>query len=134
MDNVRLAFIQLALRAADLPENLAQAKFILWLRSSGLAAKVDDVLKWQKRELSREVLSLKLSLPLAEALLNADPKYANAANAQAAIRAPFPDNASPTMSRRRVSCCASFISRSIPICAAGWTMRNPTRDQSTLAR
>jgi hypothetical protein len=134
MDNVRLAFIQLVLRAADLPENLAQAKFILWLRSSGLAAKVDDVLKRQKRELSREVLSLKLSLPLAEALLNADPKYANAANAQAAIRAQFPDNASPTMSRRRVSCCASFISRSIPICAAGWTMRNPTRDQSTLAR
>ena len=87
MDNVRLAFIQLVLRAADLPENLAQAKFILWLRSSGLAAKVDDVLKRQKRELSREVLSLKLSLPLAEALLNADPKYANAANAQAAIRA-----------------------------------------------
>ena len=62
MDNVRLAFIQLVLRAADLPENLAQAKFILWLRSSGLAAKVDDVLKRQKRELSREVLSLKLSL------------------------------------------------------------------------
>jgi hypothetical protein len=56
MDNVRLAFIQLVLRAADLPENLAQAKFILWLRSSGLAAKVDDVLKRQKRELSREVL------------------------------------------------------------------------------
>jgi hypothetical protein len=97
MDNVRLAFIQLVLRAADLPENLAQAKFILWLRSSGLAAKVDDVLKRQKRELTREVLSLKLSLPLAEALVSADPKYANAANAQAAIRAQFPDNASPTM-------------------------------------
>jgi hypothetical protein len=52
------------------------------------AGSVDNVvLKRQKRELSREVLSLKLSLPLAEALLNADPKYANAANAQAAIRA-----------------------------------------------
>ena len=99
MDNVRLAFIQLVLRAADLPENLAQAKFILWLRSSGLAAKVDDVLKRQKRELSREVLSLKLSLPLAEALVSADPKYANAANAQAAIRAEFPDITSPTMAQ-----------------------------------
>ena len=99
MDNVRLAFVQLVLRAAGLPENLAQAKFILWLRSSGLAAKVDDALKRQKRELSREVLSLKLSLPLAEALVSADPKYGNAANAQAAIRAEFPDITSPTMAQ-----------------------------------
>ena len=29
------------LRAAGLPENLAQAKFMLWLRSSGLEGKVD---------------------------------------------------------------------------------------------
>ena len=36
MDNVRLAFIQLVLRAVGLPENLAQANFILWLRASGL--------------------------------------------------------------------------------------------------
>ncbi len=41
MDNVRLAFIQLVLRAAGLPENLSQAKFILWLRESGLEAKVE---------------------------------------------------------------------------------------------
>src|SRR5262245_390302 len=99
MDNVRLAFIQLVLRAADLPENLAQAKFILWLRSSGLEAKVDEALRRQKRELGREVLSLKLSLPLAEALVAADPKYATAANAQAAIRAEFPDITSPTISQ-----------------------------------
>jgi hypothetical protein len=99
MDNVRLAFIQLVLRAADLPENLAQARFILWLRSSGLEAKVSDALERQNRELSREVLSLKLSLPLAEALVTADPKYANAANAQAAIRAEFPVITSPTMAQ-----------------------------------
>ena len=98
MDNVRLAFIQLMLRAAGLPENLAQARFVLWLRSSGLEAKVEKALKAQKRELLREVLSLKLSLPLAEALVSADPKYGNAANAQAAIRAEFPDASSPTMS------------------------------------
>ena len=97
MDNVRLAFIQLVLRAAGLPENLAQARFILWLRSSGLEAKVEDALKQQNRELGREVLSLKLSVPLAEALVSADPKYATAANAQAAIRAEFPDILSPTM-------------------------------------
>jgi hypothetical protein len=97
MDNVRLAFIQLVLRAAGLPENLAQAKFILWLRSSGLEAKVEAALKEQKRQLVREVLSLKLSIPLADALVSADPKYATAANAQAAIRDQFKDNNSPTL-------------------------------------
>jgi len=97
MDNVRLAFIQLVLRAAGLPENLAQARFILWLRSSGLEARVNAALESQKRTLTREVLSLKLSVPLAEALVAAEPKYANAANAQAAIRDQFKDNNSPTV-------------------------------------
>lgn len=97
MDNVRLAFIQLVLRAGGLPENLAQAKFILWLRSSGLEAKVEAALQQQNRQLAREVLSLKLSVPLAEALVSAEPKYATAANAQAAIRDQFKDNNSPTI-------------------------------------
>ena len=97
MDNVRLAFIQLVLRAAGLPENLAQARFILWLRSSGLVAKVEAALKQQNRELGREVLSLKLSVHLADALVTAEPKYATAANAQAAIRDQFKDNNSPTV-------------------------------------
>ncbi len=97
MDNVRLAFIQLVLRAAGLPENFAQARFILWLRSSGLEAQVEAALKAQNRQLAREVLSLKLSVPLAEALISAEPKYATAANAQAAIRDQFKDNSSPTI-------------------------------------
>src|SRR5271163_1481866 len=53
MDNVRLAFVQLILRAAGLPENLAQAQFMLWLRSSELEGKVEAALKQQNRELSR---------------------------------------------------------------------------------
>jgi len=97
MDNVRLAFVQLVLRAAGLPENLSQAKFLLWLRESGLEAKVDEALKRKNRELSREVLNLRLSLPLAEALVSADPKYGTAANAQAAIRDECPDITSPTI-------------------------------------
>ncbi len=97
MDNIRLAFIQLLLRAAGLPENLAQARFILWLRSSGLEAKVEAALKQQNRALAREVRALKLSVPLADALVSAEPKYATAANAQAAIRDQFKDNNSPTV-------------------------------------
>ncbi len=97
MENVRLAFMQLILRAALLPENLAQAQFILWLRSSGLEAKVELALKQQNRVLLTEVRSLKLSVPLADALVAAEPKYSNAANAQAAIRDQFKDNNSPTI-------------------------------------
>ena len=97
MDNVRLAFVQLVLRAANLPENLAQAKFILWLRSAGLEVKVEAVLQQQNRQLAREVLSLKLSVPLAEALVSAEPKYGTALNAQTAIRDQFKDNNSPTI-------------------------------------
>ena len=64
---------------------------------SALEAKVKDALKRQQRDLTREVLSLKLSVPLAEALVSAEPKYATAANAQAAIRDQFKENSSPTI-------------------------------------
>jgi transposase-like protein len=97
MDNVRLAFVQLILRAASLPENLAQAKFLLWLRAEGLEPRVEGALKKKNRQLAKEVLSLKVSIPLAEALVEAHPEFANAANAQAAIRGQFPDVASPTL-------------------------------------
>ncbi len=97
MDNVRLAFIQLVLRAAGLPENLAQARFMLWLRASGLEAKVQEALKQQKRDLAKEVLSLKLSTPLAEALVAADPRYGTTTNAQASIRDEFKESGSPTV-------------------------------------
>lgn len=99
MDNVRLAFVQLVLRAAGLPENLAQAKFLLWLRSQGIEQHVAESLRQKNRDLAKEVANLKLSTPLAEALVSADPQYGTAANAQAAIRAEFPDLTSPTMAQ-----------------------------------
>jgi len=98
MDNVRLAFVQLILRAVGLPENLAQANFMLWLKSSGLDSIVEATLNKQNRDLKKEVQSLRLSTPLAEALVSANPQYGSAANAQAAIRSQFPDVSSPTIS------------------------------------
>lgn len=68
MDNVRLVFVQLVLRSAGLPEDLAQAKFILWLRSSGLKTPVAKVLKKNNCHLLEEVVNLNYSMPLAEAL------------------------------------------------------------------
>ncbi len=97
MGNVRLAFIQLVLRAAGLPENTAQAKFILWLREHRFDGPVTEFLAKKGKTLAKEVASLKLSTVLAEALVAADPKLGTPANAQAAIREQFKDNASPTI-------------------------------------
>jgi hypothetical protein len=97
MDNVRLAFVQLILRSVGLPEDLAHAKFILWLRSSGLEMPVATALKKHNCDLQEEVANLNYSVPLAEALLSADAKYGTVANVQEAMRTGFPDITSPTM-------------------------------------
>src|SRR5260370_35452638 len=97
MDNVRLAFVQLVLRSASLPEDLAHARFILWLRSSGLATPVAKALKKNNCDLLEEVGNLNYSVPLAEALLAAEPKYGSVANVQEAIRTGYPEITSPTM-------------------------------------
>jgi hypothetical protein len=97
MDNVRLAFVQLVLRSAGLPEDLAQTKFILWLRSSGLEASVEKALKKNNCDLLKEVVNLYYSVPLAEALLSADSKYGTVAEVLEAMRAGFPVITSPTM-------------------------------------
>ena len=97
MDNVRLAFVQLVLRSVGLPEDLAQARFILWLRSSGLEQKVIETLKSKNCELLQEVKDLNYSVTLAEALLFAEPKYGSVANVQEAIRTGYPEITSPTI-------------------------------------
>lgn len=97
MGNVRLAFIQLMLRAAGLPENIAQARFILWLREHRFDEPVSRFLAAKGKTLAKEVANLKLSTVLAEALVSADPKLGNTLNAQAAIRDQFKDNSSPTI-------------------------------------
>src|ERR1039458_9149485 len=55
MDNVRLAFVQLVLRSVGLPEDLAHARFVIWLKSSGLETAVVDVLREKNCNLLEEV-------------------------------------------------------------------------------
>lgn len=99
MDNVRLAFVQLILRSAGLPEDLAQARFILWLRSAGLETKVAEALQAVDCELAQELKDLNYSIPLAEALLAAEPKYGSVPNVQEAIRTGYPEITSPTIAQ-----------------------------------
>lgn len=97
MDNVRRAFVQLVLRSAGLPEDLAQARFMLWLRSSGLENTVVAELARRNCNLSDEVVHLNYSVALAEALLAAEPQYGTVANVQEALRTGYPEVASPTI-------------------------------------
>jgi len=99
MDNVRLAFVQLILRSAGLPEDLAQAKFMNWLRSDGLEAAVAAELTKNGCNLLEEVKSLDYSVPLAEAVMSANSKYGTVAEVLDMIRAGFPALTSPTMTQ-----------------------------------
>ena len=97
MDNVRLAFIELLLRAKRMPEKLGPARFLLWLQKEGLMDKVETFLKKQKRSLPTEIKDFYVSIPLAEALVAAEGKYGSASAAQKAMREAFPENKSPTI-------------------------------------
>jgi hypothetical protein len=97
MNNVRLAFIQLILRSVGLPEDLAHARFMLWLRSEGLEAAVAKTLQDAGCDLWDEVVNMNYSVKLAEALLSAAPKYGTVPNVQEAIRTGFPEVTSPTI-------------------------------------
>ncbi len=96
-ENVRLAFLQLIFRATGLPENLAAAKFVLWLREKNLWEKISSHLKTKRRDPEQEIRNFYVSTPLADALVAADPSYGTAKDALAAIRAQFPNSTSPTI-------------------------------------
>ena len=97
MDNVRLAFLQVVFRAANLPENLAGAKLVLWLKEKQLWEKVTGILQNKKLDVDKEIRNFYVSIPLAEALVAADSSFGTTKNTQEAIRSQFPNNMSPTM-------------------------------------
>jgi hypothetical protein len=100
MDNVRLAFLQLILRSAGLPEDLAHARFLLWLRAKGWESKIAAVLQANGHDLLEEVASLNYSVALAEALLSAEPAYGSVPHIQeVVIRDGFPEITSPTINQ-----------------------------------
>jgi hypothetical protein len=96
-DNIRLAFLQLIFRANGLPENLAAAKFVLWLRENNLWDKVTSHLKTKKRNPEQEIRNFYVSSHIAEALIACDSTYGSATNAKEALRAQFPVSSSVTI-------------------------------------
>ncbi|MGH7929810.1 MAG: BREX system P-loop protein BrxC, partial [Candidatus Binatia bacterium] len=96
-DNIRLAFLQLIFRANGLPENLAAAKFVLWLRENNIWDKVTSHLKAKKKNPDQEIRNFYVSSHIAEALFACDSTYGSATKAKEALRAQFPVSNSATI-------------------------------------
>lgn len=90
-DNVRLALLGIVFKSKGLPEQFAQARFVMWLEHEGLFENVQANLQAAGRSLAQELPHLYVSTHLSKALLQANQGLA--ANEQAVrqlIKAQFP--------------------------------------------
>lgn len=89
--SVGISILAITFAAAGLPEDYAQARFVLWLRSEGLLEPVQGHLREAGRTLEQELPHLYVSEHLAKAVLAARPTFATSvAEATKAMRAEFP--------------------------------------------
>ena len=90
-DNVRLALLGIVLKSRGLPEQYAQAQFVMWLRREGLLETVEAQLQTAGRCLAQELPHLYVSPHLAKALLQAYPAFAESEPAaRALLKAQYP--------------------------------------------
>ena len=89
--SVRLAVLGIVFRSRGLPEALPQAEFCLWLRRQGIYDQVQAHIEGAGKAFLKELNDLYVSPLIADALLAADPTFAeNQKNVRAAVRAQFP--------------------------------------------
>jgi hypothetical protein len=89
--SVRLAFLNVVLNAAGLPEHLAQAQCVMWLRDEGLLDQVRADIESRGLDWGMELDNMYVS-QLAEAVLAAKPGWAPSADlARIQIHAQFPE-------------------------------------------
>ena len=89
--SVGLAILSIVFAAAGLPEELAQARLVLWLRKEGLEGDVIEHVEAHDRSFKDELTDLYVSEPLAEAILAARPGMANSvADMLQLLRAEYP--------------------------------------------
>lgn len=90
-DNARLALLGIVLKSRGLPEQYAQAQFVMWLRREGLLDAVEAHLQAAGRRLTQELPHLYVSPHLAKALLQAYPAFAESEPAaRALLKAQYP--------------------------------------------
>ena len=74
--HVRLSVLSIVLRACGLPEQYAQARFCFWLDDNGLLDRVRGAVEAAGRDWGRELHNLYVSPVIAQALIDADPTFA----------------------------------------------------------
>ncbi len=88
---VRLTILSILLRGLGLPGEYPQARFCLWLHERGFYDKVRKEVEAAGKVFERELNSLYVSPPLAQAVLKSDPSLAHSeADAKQLFRAQFP--------------------------------------------
>ena len=90
-DMVRLALMSIIFKSRDLPEQFAQAQFVMFLRQEGIEAAVSQHLQAAGRSLTQELPHLYVSSHLAKAVMAAKPDFADSdMAARQFIKANFP--------------------------------------------
>ena len=96
-DNVRLALLGIIFKSRGLPEQFAQARFVMWLKHEGLFESVQAHLEAAGRSLTQELPHLYVSTHLSKALVQANPGLADSESAaRQLIKAQFPQAADVT--------------------------------------
>lgn len=90
-NNIRIALLGMIFKSAGLPEQVHQARFILWLREQGLHEQLQAELSANGESLQAELPHLYVSPVLANALLKVYPELAdNGQGARQLLKAQFP--------------------------------------------
>jgi hypothetical protein len=87
--SVRLALLGILFKAKGLPEQYAQARFLLWLKGEGLLDAFRKCLAAAKKDLAHELNNLYVSSAIAKALLAVNPSYKDEKDVRDALRAQF---------------------------------------------
>lgn len=91
-DSLRLGVLSVIFATKGLPERLPQARFCLWLQSSGVYDQVKGIVDQSGASFERELRHMYVSPVLARALLEVYPDFApNVKQVREAIREQFPD-------------------------------------------
>lgn len=88
---IRLGLLAILFRSKGLPEEYPIARFVMWMRDTGIFGKVKASIEAAGKELDKELRSLYVSPVLAQAVLDADASFASSVvEAKRAIREQYP--------------------------------------------
>src|SRR5216683_1651859 len=90
--SVRLALLSIMFRSADLPEQYAPARFVIWLMQNGYYRDVKAGVEQSGQNFARELNNMYVSPVLAQSLLDVYPGFAtSAAEARSLLRTQYPN-------------------------------------------